>query len=193
MDFTPAEHGEDEKTEAGGEGMEGVPVPGGSDFRTPRKSIDVKNKNYDDDEEVLLEMVQVRSSPDDVDDGTDPAAPSPVRIDPRTGYAGLGPGFNGVATPKKEGAAVNVLGVDLSVHEDGSEAGEFSDDSAAAMDVGVDTPSVVAGSTPTRGETRVARRVFAVVSEPNNALHFLLFLLMGASMAVTDTFLFLWL
>jgi hypothetical protein len=88
---------------------------------------------------------------------------------------------------------VNVLGVDLSVHEDGSEAGEFSDDSAAAMDGVVDTPSVVAGSTPTRGETRVARRVFAVVSEPNNALHFLLFLLMGASMAVTDTFLFLWL
>ena len=192
MDFTPAEHGEVEKTEAGGEGREGVPVPGGSDFRTPRKSIDAY-KIDNDDEEVLLEMVQVRSSPDDVDDTGDPAAPSPVRIDPRTGYAGLGPGFNGVATPQKEGTAVNVLGVDLSVHEDGSEAGEFSDDSAAAMDGGVGTPSAVAGSTPTRGETRVARRVFAVVSEPNNALHFLLFLLMGASMAVTDTFLFLWL
>ena len=128
------------------------------------------------------------SSPDETNGGA-----SPARIDPRTGYAGLGPGFNGARTPTKEGS-VKVLGVDLSVHEDGdSEDGEFSDDSAAATVEVKAADAAVVGSIPRRGERAVASRVFAVVAEPDVALHFLLFLVMGASMAVTDSFLFLWL
>jgi hypothetical protein len=39
----------------------------------------------------------------------------------------------------------------------------------------------------------MASRLLAVLAPPQVALTFLLFLVMGASMAVTDTFLFLWL
>ena len=185
MDFTPEHDVPKEDESDGGEAEEGtaVPAPGGADFRTPRKSAGWA------DRETSLEMTRIRSSPDE----TSPAGEtSPARIDPRTGYAGLGPGFNGVRTPTKEGS-VKVLGVDLSVHEDDFEEGEFSDDSAAAtVDVKAADAAVV-GSIPRRGERAVASRVFAVVAKPDNALHFLLFLIMGASMAVTDTFLFLWL
>ena len=191
MDFTP-EHGvpiEEDERDGGGEAEEGtaVPAPGGADFRTPRKTT--------------LEMARVyRSSPDERrpradEEDDEPNGPhaSPARIDPRTGYAGLGPGFNGARTPTKEGS-VKVLGVDLSVHEESDwEDGEFSDDSAAAMGEVKTADAAVVGSIPRRGERAVASRVFAVVAKPENALHFLLFLIMGASMAVTDTFLFLWL
>ena len=89
---------------------------------------------------------------------------------------------------------MKVLGVDLSVHEESDwEDGEFSDDSAAATGEVKTADAAVVGSIPRRGERAVASRVFAVVAKPENALHFLLFLIMGASMAVTDTFLFLWL
>ena len=146
-------------------------------FAASKFSRDDSDSDYGVERERLLEMELAERSTRDVDGTSVTTATIRFPSDASEDSARC--------SGSDSGSGVGI-GVGL-----GSDAGVCSGDE---KDPGRETPRADASSPPsTASSLSVASRVFAVVSRPGVALMFLVFLLMGASMAVTDVFLFLWL
>ena len=144
-------------------------------FARPKSSGDDSDSDDGVERERLLEMELAERSARDVD-GTSTAMAT-IRI----------PSDASEDTARVSGSGSGSgIGVGL-----GSGVGGSSGDEKHP---GRETPRADASSSPsTASSLSVVSRVLVVVSRPGVALMFLVFLVMGASMAVTDVFLFLWL